>query len=140
MPATAQKSPSVMKRDQLRMILFNMKKKEEYFEKEKTILELKANNLQEELFKKMRIISKLEIEISKLSFSLHRPKPKLVIMNVSNQNIQPETNQPSKNQHLRKDAILEQCCQHSGRRRTDSGHALPPTTCCSHRCWSALKT
>ena len=44
MPATAQKSPSVMKRDQLRMILFNMKKKEEYFEKEKNYL--RAQNKQ----------------------------------------------------------------------------------------------
>ena len=63
MTDTTHKSPSKLKRDQLRMTEFNLRKLQETF--------------QNEIKKRTSTIFRLEVEISKLKFELSKQKPKL---------------------------------------------------------------
>ena len=72
------KSPSRLKRDKLRIMAFNVRKMKE--------------NLERELKKKTRTILKLEVEISNLKFKMSKPRPKLTIRKVLNQEYQPDEN------------------------------------------------
>ena len=69
------KSPSRLKRDQLRIKDFNGRKMKE--------------SLEIELKKKTRTILKLEVEISNLKFKMFKPRPKLSIRKVLNQEYKP---------------------------------------------------
>ena len=67
------KSPSTLKRDQLRMTQFNMRKLKESY-----LIEIK---------KRADTIFKLEVEISNLKFKLFKHKPRLSIRKVVNYDI-----------------------------------------------------
>ena len=62
------KSPSKIKRDSQRMYLFNKKKREEQFAKEKQILETKVEALQTELMSKLDETEQLRQRISDASY------------------------------------------------------------------------
>ena len=82
------KSPSMLKRDQLRMCHYNLRKmKEIIFD-----LEMKKGALENESKKKTNKIFKLEVEISSLKFKSFKTKPKLSIRKVVNQEIPPVQN------------------------------------------------
>ena len=84
------KSPSIKKRDRLRMLQYILKKQEETFLREKIIFEQKVENVKEELQKKSSMITHLEQIISKLlQTKSNKSKPKLTISNVSNHDIPP---------------------------------------------------
>ena len=70
------KSPSTLKRDQLRMTQFNMTKLKESY-----LMEIK---------KRADTIFKLEVEISNLKFKLFKLKPRLSIRKVVNHDIPAE--------------------------------------------------
>ena len=76
MTDTTHKSPSKLKRDQLRMTEFNLRKLQETF--------------QNEIKKRTSTIFRLEVEISKLKFELSKQKPKLSIKKVINYEIPPQ--------------------------------------------------
>ena len=84
-----QKSPSVQRRDKLRMLVFNAKRKEKQFFEEKHLLETEIKSLQEEMHFKSKTIARLEVEISVTKFNSKKPKPKLSIMKVSSHSISP---------------------------------------------------
>ena len=69
------KSASRLKRDKLRIKEFNARKMKE--------------TLETELKKKTRMILKLEVEISNLKFKMLKPRPKLSIRKVLNQEYKP---------------------------------------------------
>ena len=76
MTDTTGKSPSTLKRDQLRMTEFNMRKFKESY-----AIEMR---------KKANTIFKLEVEISNLKFKLFKSKPRLSIKKVVNYDIPAE--------------------------------------------------
>ena len=78
MTDTSGKSPSTLKRDQLRMTEFNMRKFKESY-----AIEMR---------KKANTIFKLEVEISNLKFKLFKSKPRLSIKKVVNYDIPAEKN------------------------------------------------
>ena len=86
-----QKSPSVRKRDKLRMSLFNAKQREKQFLEEKKFLETKIRSLHEESQCKSKTIAKLEVEISVIKSNSKKSKPKLSMMKISSQSISPTT-------------------------------------------------
>ena len=97
------KSPSVKKRDLLRLVSFNMKKKEEELVKVKSTLDAKILSLEKDLIKKSNLIFKLELEVSNMKFNQKRHKPKLTMMKTTNQMIIPGVPYPQK--------LI--CCQHA---------------------------
>ena len=70
------KSPSTLKRDRLRIKELNVRKWKEA--------------LETELKKKTRTILKLEVEISNLKFKMWKPRSKLVIRKILNQEFPPD--------------------------------------------------
>ena len=76
MTNTSHKSPSKLKRNQLRMTEFNLRKLKETFASE--------------IKKRTSTIFRLEVEISKLKFDLSKHKPKLSIKKVVNYEIPPQ--------------------------------------------------
>ena len=105
------KSPSVKKRDLLRLVSFNMKKKEEELVKVKSTLDAKILSLEKDLIKKSNLIFKLELEVSNMKFNQKKHKPKLTMMKTSNQII-PGVPYPQK--------LI--CCQHA----CNSNHGQKP--------------
>ena len=130
MSETKTKSPSIRKRDTIRMFKFNMKKKENAIAR-----------LQQELMNKSKVVLKLETEVSCLKFNHCMRKPELsVVHRVSVQDIPPKPSLDHPHNpypHASHPGKYLECCQHrcnTGRRRTDSGDALPETLCCNHKC------
>ena len=70
----------------MRMMRFNMNKKEEKLAMETILFKKKIESMQQELETKSKQIFKLELEVSKFNF---KSKPKLSICNVACQNIPP---------------------------------------------------
>ena len=105
-PARKHKSPSVKKRDSLRMVSFNMKKKDEEFEKLKTTVSAQILSQEKDQIKKSNLIFKLELEVSKMKFNQKRPKPNLTIMKTSNQIIPGVP-------FFQNESRLTTCCEHA---------------------------
>jgi hypothetical protein len=78
------KSTSDKRRDLIRIMKFNLSKKEEELSRKR----LKIDSMSKHIFK-------LELEISKVKFSSYKSKPKLAICHVANQNIPPAAHLPS---------------------------------------------
>ena len=111
------KSPSILKRDQLRMSEFNLRKLKETFAAE--------------IKKKTSTIFKLEVEISKLKFSLAKQKPKLSIKKVVNHEIPPGETILKPNpslQQLSKSLTSNTCDTPSCQYRRRPCHAFTPAS------------
>ena len=89
------KSPSVKRRDLMRMMKFNTRKKEEELTTEIIFLNKKIKSMQHELDIKSKNIFKLELEVSKHKFNSFKSKPMLSICNVAHQNIPSTANPPA---------------------------------------------
>ena len=109
MSTVKQKSPSVQKRDRLRMLVFNLKKKEAQFSKEKILLNRTIQELQDKLKLNSLIKSKPKLTILNVSSQSISPKPKpmLSIMNVLNYDIPPRPKSCTQNSYH--PHIIEAC-------------------------------
>ena len=77
MAQSKHKSQSVKRRDLIRMMKFNMKKKEEELTWEINVFNDKIEDMKQELARKSKKIFQLELEVSKLKFSAYKSKSKL---------------------------------------------------------------
>ena len=111
---TKVKSPSTLKRDQLRMTEFNLRKLKE--------------NYAFEIQKKTSTIFKLEVDISNLKFKLFKRRPKLSIQKVVNYEIPSKENLLKPKQQLSISLTSNTCDTPSCQSRRRPCHDLTPAS------------
>ena len=112
MTDTKVKSPSTLKRDQLRMAEFNLRKLKE--------------NYAIEIQKKTSTIFKLEVDISNLKFKLFKHRPRLTIQKVVNHEIPSEKTLLKPKQQLSITLTSNTCDTPSCQSRRRPCHAFTP--------------